>query len=510
MHNLSLILSRSSTGIDAPLITVETHLGNGLPAFSIVGLPEKAVQESRERVRAAIVNANFEFPARRITVNLAPADLPKEGSRFDLPIAIGILAASGQIQRKALQDHEFIGELALSGELRPVKGILPAALATARARHSLTLPVSNATESACVDGLRILAFTTLLQLSEHFNGTQPALPWRPGPESITQPAPLPDMRDVIGQQQAKRALLIAAAGGHSLLMSGPPGTGKSMLASRLPGLLPQLGEQEALESAAVRSVAGLEFNIAEWRRPPWRAPHHSASPAALVGGGTIPAPGEVSLSHHGVLFLDELPEFKRNVLEVLRQPLEDREVTIARTKFTITYPSSFMLVASMNPSPSGYFSPENHGFSNSRNEMQRYLSRISGPLLDRIDIHMEVNPVPFEQIASTRKGESSLEIRNRVVEARQIQLRRFEGQLRTHCNAQMDTRLIRNHCRLTKASLKLLRSAMEKLELSARAYDRILKVARTGADLAGSAEIKIEHLAEAIQYRSLDREDWVG
>ena len=285
MHNLSVILSRSSAGIDAPLITVETHLGNGLPAFSIVGLPEKAVQESRERVRAAIVNANFEFPARRITVNLAPADLPKEGSRFDLPIAIGILAASGQIQRKALQDHEFIGELALSGELRPVKGILPAALATARARHSLTLPVSNATESACVDGLRILAFTTLLQLSEHFNGTQPALPWRPGPESITQPAPLPDMRDVIGQQQAKRALLIAAAGGHSLLMSGPPGTGKSMLASRLPGLLPQLGEQEALESAAVRSVAGLEFNIAEWRRPPWRAPHHSASPAALVGGG---------------------------------------------------------------------------------------------------------------------------------------------------------------------------------------------------------------------------------
>jgi magnesium chelatase family protein len=497
MHNLSVILSRSSAGIDAPLITVETHLGNGLPAFSIVGLPEKAVQESRERVRAAILNANFEFPARRITVNLAPADLPKEGSRFDLPIAIGILAASGQIHRKALEDHEFIGELALSGELRPVKGILPAALAAARTRHSLTLPVANATESACVDGLRILAFTTLLQLSEHFNGTQPAIPWRPGQESITKPAPLPDMRDVIGQEQAKRALLIAAAGGHSLLMSGPPGTGKSMLASRLPGLLPQLGEQEALESAAVRSVAGLAFNIAEWRRPPWRAPHHSASPAAIVGGGTIPAPGEISLSHHGILFLDELPEFDRRVLEALREPLENGHITISRAGRQAEFPARFQLVAAMNPCPCGYHGHPTKSCRCSADQIDRYRGRISGPLMDRIDIQIEVPAVSSKIFASTDGNRtSSRQLRQQVAAARERQLQRQEG-----LNSSLAPGDLERHCFLSSEQQGLVVEAMERLALSHRAFHRVLKVARTIADLDGRDGLDNRHLLEALNLR---------
>jgi len=497
MHNLSLILSRSSAGIDAPLITVETHLGNGLPAFSIVGLPEKAVQESRERVRAAIVNANFEFPARRITVNLAPADLPKEGSRFDLPIAIGILAASGQIHREALQDHEFIGELALSGELRPVKGILPAALAAARTGHSLVLPVANATESACVDKLRIMAFMNLLQLSEHFNGTQPAAPWRPGPESMTTPAPLPDMGDVIGQEQAKRALLIAAAGGHSLLMSGPPGTGKSMLASRLPGILPQLGEQEALESAAVRSVAGLEFDIAEWRLPPWRAPHHSASPAALVGGGTIPAPGEISLSHHGILFLDELPEFDRRVLEALREPLENGHITISRAGRQAEFPARFQLVAAMNPCPCGYHGHPTKSCRCSADQIDRYRGRISGPLMDRIDIQIEVPAVSSREFTSARGNRiSSRQLREQVTTARQRQFQRQEG-----LNSGLLPGDLERFCSLSSAQQGLVVEAMERLALSHRAYHRLLKVARTVADLDGSDRLENRHLLEALNMR---------
>jgi magnesium chelatase family protein len=497
MHNLSLILSRSSAGIDAPLITVETHLGNGLPAFSIVGLPEKAVQESRERVRAAIVNANFEFPARRITVNLAPADLPKEGSRFDLPIAIGILAASGQIHREVLQDHEFIGELALSGELRPVKGTLPAALAAARTGHSLVLPVANATESACVDQLRIMAFTNLLQLSEHFNGTQPAAPWRPGPESIPRPAPLPDMLDVIGQEQAKRALLIAAAGGHSLLMSGPPGTGKSMLASRLPGILPQLGEEEALESAAVRSVAGLEFDIAEWRRPPWRAPHHSASPAALVGGGTIPAPGEISLSHHGILFLDELPEFDRRVLEALREPLENGHITISRAGRQAEFPARFQLVAAMNPCPCGYHGHPTKSCRCSAEQIDRYRGRISGPLMDRIDIQIEVPAVSSRDFTSARGNRiSSQQLREQVTTARQRQFQRQEG-----LNSSLPPGDLERFCSLSSAQKGLVVEAMERLALSHRAYHRLLKVARTVADLDGSDRLENRHLLEALNMR---------
>jgi len=497
MHNLSIILSRSSAGIDAPLITVETHLGNGLPGFSIVGLPEKAVQESRERVRAAIVNANFEFPARRITVNLAPADLPKEGSRFDLPIAIGILAASGQINRQALQEHEFIGELALTGEIRPVKGILPAALAAARTEHSLTLPVANATESACVDGLRILAFTNLLQLSEHFNGTRPEAPWRPAPESITRPAPLPDMHDVIGQEQAKRALLIAAAGGHSILMSGPPGTGKSMLASRLPGLLPELGEQEALESAAVRSVAGLAFNIAEWRQPPFRSPHHSASPAALVGGGTIPAPGEVSLSHHGILFLDELPEFDRRVLEALREPLENGHITISRAGRQAEFPARFQLVAAMNPCPCGYHGHPTRSCRCSADQIDRYRGRISGPLMDRIDIHIEVPAVSSKMFASAAGDRiSSRQLREQVTAARQRQFER-QGKL----NSGLPPGKLERFCLLSNDQQRLVVRAMERLALSHRAFHRVLKVARTMADLDACDRLENRHLLEALNLR---------
>ena len=497
MYNLSLILSRSSAGIDAPLITVETHLGNGLPSFSIVGLPEKAVQESRERVRAAITNANFEFPARRITVNLAPADLPKEGSRFDLPIAIGILAASGQIDRKELQEHEFIGELALSGELRPVKGILPAALAAARTGHSLTLPTANAGESACVQDLRILAFTSLLQLSEHFNGTRPTLPWHP--ESISAPAEnrLPDMRDVIGQEQAKRALLIAAAGSHSLLMSGPPGTGKSMLASRLPGLLPDLGEGEALESAAVRSVAGLEFDLAAWRRPPYRAPHHSASPAALVGGGTIPAPGEISLSHHGILFLDELPEFDRRVLEALREPLENGNITISRAGRQAEFPARFQLVAAMNPCPCGYHGHPTRACRCSADQIDRYRNRISGPLMDRIDIQIEVPALSLREFATADgKRTGSRQLREQVIAARLRQLQRQEG-----LNSRLSPGELERHCLLDSGQQELVAQAMETLSLSHRAFHRILKVARTIADLGGCDRLENRHLLEAMNLR---------
>ena len=497
MYNLSLILSRSSAGIDAPLITVETHLCNGLPSFSIVGLPEKAVQESRERVRAAITNANFEFPARRITVNLAPADLPKEGSRFDLPIAIGILAASGQIERKELQGHEFIGELALSGELRPVKGILPAALAAARNGHSLTVPTANAGESACVQDLRILAFTSLLQLSEHFNGTRPTLPWHP--ETFSAPAEnrLPDMRDVIGQEQAKRALLIAAAGSHSLLMSGPPGTGKSMLASRLPGLLPDLGEGEALESAAVRSVAGLEFDLAAWRRPPYRAPHHSASPAALVGGGTIPAPGEISLSHHGILFLDELPEFDRRVLEALREPLENGNITISRAGRQAEFPARFQLVAAMNPCPCGYHGHPTRACRCSADQIDRYRNRISGPLMDRIDIQIEVPALSSREFATAdSKRTGSRQLREQVIAARLRQLQRQEG-----LNSRLSPGELERHCLLDSGQQELVVQAMERLSLSHRAFHRILKVARTIADLGGCDRLENRHLLEAMNLR---------
>ena len=494
---VATVASRALAGIDAPEVTVEVHLGPGLPAFHIVGLPDAEVREARDRVRAALNHARFEFPARRITVNLAPAELPKDSSRFDLPIALGILAASGQLAPESLAGQEFAGELSLTGDVRPVRGALAMALSARAAGRAFVLPEGNAPQAALAEGARILPARTLLEVVAHLAGEAPLAEYA-GDAQASRPA-YPDFSDVRGQQQVKRALEVAAAGAHSVLMLGPPGTGKSMLAARFPGILPPLDESEALEVAAIHSVSTSGFDTLRWAERPFRAPHHSASGAALVGGGQVPRPGEISLAHHGVLFLDELPEFDRDVLEALREPLESGRVSIARAARHAQFPARFQLVAAMNPCPCGHCGDRSGRCRCTPERIARYRGRISGPLADRIDIKLEV-PAPREtELLGPGAGEPSSAIKARVEKARRAQLAR-QG----HANALLEPGAIDRHCATDREGDRLLRHALARLLLSARAYHRVLRVARTIADLAGSATIAAEHIAEAIQYRRLD------
>ncbi|MBS0422922.1 MAG: YifB family Mg chelatase-like AAA ATPase [Proteobacteria bacterium] len=501
--SLAVLYSRALAGIQAPLVTVETHIANGLPSFTIVGLPDTEVKESKDRVRAALQNAQFKMPAQRITVNLAPADLPKESGRFDLPIALGILAATGQIPGDKLDQYEWAGELALTGELRPIHGALAMTYNASQSGRSFVLPQQNAAEAALVNKATIYAARSLLQICAHLSDREPLPVYQnPGGNDIgSRTAVYPDMEDVKGQTHAKRALEIAAAGGHSLLMIGPPGTGKSMLAARFPGILPPMTEQEALESAAIQSLGYGNFNIENWKQRPFRSPHHTASGIALVGGGSQPRPGEISLALHGVLFLDELAEFDRKVLEVLREPLESGKITISRAARQAEFPAQFQLIAAMNPCPCGYLGHPSGKCHCTPDQIARYRSRISGPLLDRIDMQIEVPAVLQQELMRQQvASEKSSAIRQRVEKAYQLQLNR-QGKT----NSRLSVKEIDRFCALDSVSENLLKQAINRLNLSARAYHRILKVARTIADLAGIEKISNQHIAEAIQYRRLDK-----